>query len=57
MMIDVIFSLILQTSIRVTSNNKLIKIIEDPNVGEAFYMNCIEIAETNKDFNEEHDRP
>jgi hypothetical protein len=37
--------------------NKLIRILEDPNVGEAFYMNCIEIAEANKDFNEEHDRP
>jgi len=36
---------------------KLIRILEDPNVGEAFYMNCIEIAEANKDFNEEHDRP
>jgi hypothetical protein len=37
--------------------NKLIRILENPNVGEAFYMNCIEIAEASKDFNEEHDRP
>jgi hypothetical protein len=36
---------------------KLNSILEDSNVGEAFYMNCIEIAEANKDFNEEHDLP
>ena len=36
---------------------KLIRILENSEVGEAFYMNCMEIAEANKDFNEEHDRP
>ena len=37
--------------------NELGKIIENPDVGEAFYMNCLEIAENSKDFREEFDRP